>query len=133
MEIIEILKNASKIAIVGLSPDPSKDSHTVGAYLQKMGYEIYPIYPKEDEILGRKVYRSVSELPTNVDIVVMFRKSNVAMDIIGDVIKNKAKTFWLQIGIENDEAKQIAEQNGMTFIQNKCIMVEHKFSNLGVK
>lgn len=128
MKISEILKSAKKIAIVGLSPDPQKDSNHVGAYLQNVGYEIYPIYPKMDEILGRKVYRSIADLPEKMDIIVMFRKGEFASEIYPQVRENGAGTFWLQLGIKNESVANLAQKDGLNFVQDRCIMIEHKFN-----
>ncbi|MBR2156961.1 MAG: CoA-binding protein [Campylobacter sp.] len=124
--IEEILKNAKNIAIVGLSPDEEKDSNRVAKYLISQNLNIFPIYPKFDEILDRKVYRNLKEISDKIDIVVMFRKGEFANELISDVIAQGAKTLWLQLGIFNDEAGKIAENNGVNFVQNKCIMVEYK-------
>ncbi|MBQ6224140.1 MAG: CoA-binding protein [Campylobacter sp.] len=124
--IEEILKNAKNIAIAGLSPDEEKDSNRVAKYLISQNLNIFPIYPKFDEILGRKVYRNLKEISDKIDIVVMFRKGEFANELISDVIAQGAKTLWLQLGIFNDEAGKIAENNGVNFVQNKCIMVEYK-------
>lgn len=124
--IEEILKNAKNIAIVGLSPDEEKDSNRVAKYLISQNLNIFPIYPKFDEILGKKVYRNLKEISDKIDIVVMFRKGEFANELISDVIAQGAKTLWLQLGIFNDEVRKIAENNGVNFVQNKCIMVEYK-------
>lgn len=126
--IEKILKSMRNIAIVGLSPDPNKVSNMVAKFLQNKGYKIYPVYPKESEILGRKVYRNLSEISENIDTIVMFRKGEYAEILIKDVIEKRAKNFWLQLGIENENARKIAEKNGINFVQNHCIMVE--FQNL---
>ena len=124
--IEEILKNAKNIAVVGLSPDENKDSNRVGKYLISQNLSVFPIYPKENEILGRKVYRNLKEINDKIDIVVMFRKGEFADTLIKEVIEVGAKTLWLQLGIFNDEAGKIAEKNGINFVQNKCIMIEYK-------
>ncbi|MBY0541570.1 MAG: CoA-binding protein, partial [Campylobacterales bacterium] len=86
-EIIEILKNTKTIAIAGLSPDPSKASNAVAAYLQSVGYKIVPVYPKEDMILGEKVYRTISEIPFKIDMVDIFRKPDAIAQIVDEAIK----------------------------------------------
>lgn len=121
----EIFKNIKNIAVVGFSPNTTKDSFVVGAYLIDKGFNVYPIYPKEDEICGQKVYRNLLEIPDEIDTVVMFRKGEYASKLINDVIAKKVKTFWLQVGIVNEEAKNIAQNHNINFIQDKCIMVEH--------
>ncbi|CZE48214.1 CoA-binding protein [Campylobacter geochelonis] len=120
-----ILQNAKTIAIVGLSPDQSKPSHKVAKYMQEKGYKIYPIYPKFDTILNEKVYRNLSDIKDEIDIVVMFRKGEFADVLVDEVIEKGAKTFWLQLDITNENAKEKALKNGLNFIQDKCIMIEH--------
>lgn len=124
--IEEILKNAKNIAVVGLSPDEEKDSNRVGKYLISQNLSVFPIYPKEDEILGRKVYRNLKEIDDKIDIVVMFRKGEFADTLVKEVIEVGAKTLWLQLGITNENARKIAENNGINFVQDRCIMVEYK-------
>ncbi|MDA3062624.1 MULTISPECIES: CoA-binding protein [unclassified Campylobacter] len=124
--ISEILQNAKNIAIVGLSPNQSKPSNRVGQYLAAQNFKIFPIYPRFDEILGRKVYRNLKEINDKIDIVVMFRKGEFANALFSDVLACKAKTLWLQVGIFNDSVAFLAQKNGVNFIQNKCIMIEHK-------
>ncbi len=126
-EIREIFESVKTIAIPGLSPKPEKDSHRVAKYLQEQGYKIIPIYPKEETILGEKVYRSLEEVPEGVDMVDMFRKAEVA-DAIVDVIakRDDIKVLWLQKGIVNNAAAKRAEDLGVKVVQNRCSMVEHR-------
>jgi len=124
--IKEILTQSKRIAIIGLSPDPTKDSHKVAKYLQEHGYKIYPIYPKEEFILGEKVYRSLSEIPEPVDMVDMFRKPEIADTLLEEVLKRgDVKVFWLQLGIINNQACEKAKANGLLAVQNKCTKIEH--------
>ena len=126
-EIKNILDSNKVIAVVGLSPKEDKDSHKVAKYMQEQGYKIIPIYPKEDTILGEKVYRSLSEVKQKVDIVNLFRKPAVALDVAQEILKrDDVKVFWLQKGIVNNEAAKMCEDKGIKVVQNKCIMVEHK-------
>ena len=126
-EIKEIFEEVKTIAVVGLSPNPSKDSHRVAKYLQEAGYKIIPVYPKEEEILGEKVYRSLAEIPGNVDMVDIFRKPAAVGPIVeackarGDV-----KVVWLQAGIVNNEAAEEAKRAGMKVVQSRCAMVDHR-------
>ncbi len=126
-EIKEIFDSVKTIAVLGLSPDESKDSHKVAKYLQEQGYKIVPVYPKEETILGEKVYRSLLEIPFDVDMVDIFRKP-AALDSIADACINKGnvKVFWSQKGIVNNAAAQKAENAGMKVVQNFCSMVEHR-------
>ena len=126
-EIKEIFDMVKTIAVVGLSPDESKDSHRVAKYLQSVGYTIVPIYPKEESILGEKVYRSLAEVPFSVDMVNIFRKPAILDSVADECIKcGDVKVFWSQIGIVNNAAAQKAQDAGMKVVQNHCSMVEHK-------
>ncbi|PAF42962.1 CoA-binding protein [Helicobacter sp. 11S03491-1] len=130
LDIKTALQEAKKIAIVGLSPDESKDSHQVGKYLQKIGYQIIPIYPKGENILGEKVYQELLEAieDQKPDIVVVFRKAQACLQIALEVLKAKIlpKVFWMQLGIWNPDARNILESKGIEVIENKCIKIEHQ-------
>ena len=126
-EIKAILQEVKTIAVLGLSPDETKDSHKVAAYLQSVGYTIVPVYPKEDKILGEKVYRSLKEIPFEVDMIDIFRKPD-ALGAIADaaIERGDVKVFWAQKGIVNNQAAQKAIGAGMKVVQNHCSMVEHR-------
>jgi len=126
-EIKEIFDSVKTIAVLGLSPDETKDSHKVAKYLQEAGYKIVPVYPKEDTILGETVYRSLADIPFDVDMVDIFRKP-AALDPIADacIEKGNVKVFWSQKGIVNNAAAVKAENAGMKVVQNMCSMVEHR-------
>ena len=126
-EIIEIFKNTKTIAIAGLSPDTSKASNMVAAYLQNAGFKIVPIYPKEDTILGEKVYRTISEVPFKIDMVDIFRKPDAIAAIVDEVIaRGDVDSVWTQLGLVNNEAAQKAKEAGMKVVQNKCTKIEHR-------
>jgi predicted CoA-binding protein len=126
-EIIEIFKNTKTIAIAGLSPDPSKASNMVATYLQSVGYKIVPVYPKEDMILGEKVYRTISEIPFKIDMVDIFRKPDAIAQIVDEAIKKgDVDTVWMQLGLVNNEAAQKAKDAGLKVVQNKCTKIEHR-------
>jgi predicted CoA-binding protein len=126
-EIKEIFESVKTIAVIGLSPDETKASHRVAKYLQNAGYKIVPVYPKEDVILGEKVYRSLLEIPFEVDMVDIFRKPAV-FDAVADacIERGDVKVFWGQLGLVNNEAAQKAKDAGMIVVQNQCAMVDHK-------
>ena len=126
-EVKEIFDTVKTIAVLGLSPDATKDSHRVAAYLQAHGYKIIPVYPKGDTILGEKVYTSLAEIPDQVDMVDIFRKP-AALDAIADacIARGDVKVFWAQKGIVNNEAAKKAEDAGMKVVQNQCSMVDHR-------
>ena len=126
-EIIEIFKNTKTIAIAGLSPDPTKASNIVAAYLQNAGFKIVPIYPKEDTILGEKVYRSLSEIQFAIDMVDIFRKPDAIAAIVDEVIaRGDVDTVWTQLGLVNNEAASKAKEAGLKVVQNKCTKIEHR-------
>ena len=126
-EIRKIFEEVKTIAIIGLSPNETKDSNMVGKYLQSVGYKIIPVYPKEEYILGEKVYRSLSEIPDRVDMVDMFRKPAIADTLLDEVLKrDDVKVFWLQLGIVNNEACERAKEAGLKVVQNRCTKVEHQ-------
>ena len=126
-EIKAIFEGTKTIAVLGLSPDESKASHRVAKYLKEAGFKIVPVYPKEDEILGEKVYRSLAEIPFVVDMVDIFRKP-AALDPIADacIARGDVKYFWAQQGIVNNAAAEKAQKAGMKVVQNHCTMVEHR-------
>lgn len=126
-EIREIFNITKTIAVVGLSPDESKASYRVAKYLQEQGFKIVPVYPKEETILGEKVYRSLLEIPFEIDMVDIFRKSD-ALHAVADacIQRGDVKVFWAQKEIVNNEAAQIAKDAGMRVVQNMCTMVEHR-------
>ena len=123
-ELGQILSAAKNIAVVGFSPDESKPSNEVAKFLIERGFNVFPIYPKFDEILGRKVYRNLTQIDENIDVAVMFRKGEFASELVKDAVKKGVKTLWLQLGITNDEAGAIARENGINFVQDKCIKIE---------
>lgn len=124
-EILEILDSVNTIAILGLSPDETKASNMVARYLQEKGYKIVPVYPKEETILGEKVYRSLAEIPFNIDMVDIFRKPDAFGAIADACIKRgDVKVFWGQLGLVNNEAAQKAEDAGMKVVQNHCPKIE---------
>ncbi|DAB34884.1 MAG TPA: CoA-binding protein [Sulfurospirillum sp. UBA12182] len=125
--IRKIFEDCKSIAIIGLSPDETKASNMVARYLLSKGYKIIPIYPKEEMILGEKVYRSLSEVPDRVDMVDMFRKPEIADTLVEEAMKRgDVKYFWLQLGIVNDAAIKKAIEAGMIGVQNKCTKIEHQ-------
>ncbi|MBV5348248.1 CoA-binding protein [bacterium] len=129
-EIKAIFTQIKTIAVLGLSPDSTKDSYRVAEYLKNAGYTIIPVYPKEEMILGEKVYRSLEEIPFAVDMVNIFRKPD-ALNAVADacIARGDVKVFWAQKGIVNNEAAAKAQDAGMQVVQNHCSMVEHRLIN----
>ncbi|NPA50859.1 MAG: CoA-binding protein [Epsilonproteobacteria bacterium] len=127
-KIKEYLTKYKNIAIIGASPNPTKDSHKVTKYMIEAGYNVFPIYPKEEYILGQKVYRSLEEIDKEVDIVVIFRKPAALVDIAKKVIaRGDVKVFWAQLGIVNNEAAQMVKDAGIEVVQNRCIKIDHNY------
>jgi len=126
-EMKKYFLEAKTIAVVGASPDSSKASHHVAEYLRDVGYKMIPIYPKHDEILGQKVYRSLAEIDVPVDMVVVFRKP-AALDAIADAViaRGDVKTYWTQLELINNNAADKVKAAGINVVQNYCAMVEHK-------
>lgn len=124
-EIGEILKKYNKIAVVGLSDNPERTSYQISEAMQKAGYRIIPINPKVKEVLGEKAYPSLLDVEEDFDIVNVFRRSEHLPDVAREAVKTNAKVFWAQLGLENEEAYQIAKEHGMTVIMDRCIKVEH--------
>jgi uncharacterized protein len=120
------LKN---IAVVGMSRNEEKPAHFVPKFLIEHGYNIIPVNPTTAEVLGRKSYPAISEIPNdlNIDIVDVFRRSEDVPDVVEDAIKKKGiKLIWMQIGISNEEAERKAKENGMDVVYNRCLLEEHK-------
>ena len=115
------------IAVLGCSPKADKASHRVAKYLLEAGYTMIPVYPKEDEILGQKVYRSLAEIDVPVDMVVVFRKP-AALDAIADAViaRGDVKVYWTQLELINNDAADKVKEAGIAVVQNYCAMVEHK-------
>ena len=122
----DILTKYKNIALVGASKDLNKTSTIVMKYLQNYGYKVYPVNPKiiGQVILGERVYGKVSEIDGLVDIVNVFRPSDEAVEIVSDAIKINAKVLWLQLNIKNSEAKKIANENNIIYIEDKCTKIE---------
>ncbi|MDQ7083632.1 MAG: CoA-binding protein [Sulfurovum sp.] len=126
-EMKKYFEEAKTIAVLGASPDDTKASNHVAHYLRDAGYTMIPVYPKHDEILGQKVYRSLAEIPVPVDMVVIFRKP-AALDAIADAViaRGDVKTYWTQLELINNNAAQRIKDAGINVVQNHCAMVEHK-------
>lgn len=125
-EIKEIFENTKTIAIIGCSPNEEKASNRVAKYLKNAGFKIVPVYPKEDEILGEKVYRSLKEIPFKVDMVDIFRKPDFISFVVDAAIeRGDIDCVWTQLGLVNNEAASKAKEAGMKVVQNKCTKIEH--------
>jgi len=126
--IEKCLRESQSVALVGASPKPELASNEIMDYLMKNNYKVYPINPKYKGqlILGQLVYPDIVSIPESIDMVDVFRPSPEAVEITKQAIEKKVTYIWLQLGIENEEAKKIAEANGITMIMNRCTLIEHK-------
>ena len=124
-EIGKILKKSKRIAVVGLSDNPQRTSYMVSEAMQKAGYEIIPVNPAVDEVLGVKAVKSLKEIDGHVDIVNVFRRSEYLMDVAQEFAEINADIFWAQLGLENEEAYRFLKEKGYTVIMDRCIKIEH--------
>ncbi len=125
-KLCDILKTSKVIVVVGLSPKEHRASNQVARYMQEKGYKIVPVYPREEKILGEKVYRSLDEIDFEVDIVDVFRKGEDTPPIVEKAVKLPGiKCVFLQEGVKNSLSKEIAENAGVFYVEDKCLMVEH--------
>jgi predicted CoA-binding protein len=124
-QIIQIL-SYKNVAVIGMSKNESKAAHYVPKYLSENGFEITPVNPTTDEILGKKCFSNISEINTSIDIVDIFRPSDEVLPFVKDAIKIKPKVIWLQLGIHNSEAEKLALDAGIDVVFNKCMLAEHQ-------
>jgi len=125
-EQIRKILSLTKVAVVGMSKHSSKAAHFVPKYLHEHGYTITPVNPTSNEILGKKSYNSISEVAEDIDIVNIFRPSGDVLPVIQEAIKKKPKVIWLQEGIHNLEAEELAKSAGITIVFNRCMLAEHQ-------
>lgn len=120
-----LLKDARRIAVVGLSPRPDRDSNRIGRYLLDHGYDVVPVYPREKEILGQAVYRTVREIPVRIDLVNVFRRSEELSAVVDDSLEAHAPALWFQLDCIDVEAARRAQAKGVLVVMDRCIMVDH--------
>ena len=123
--IRNLLEEVKRVVVVGLSPKPFRDSNRIAHYLQEQGYEVVPVYPREDEILGGKVYRRVQDVPGTIDLVNVFRRSEDLPGVFDDVLASNAAAVWTQLGCVDEDGARRAHDAGLTVVMNRCIMVDH--------
>ena len=127
-ELKAIFEETKTIAIIGCSPNIQKASNIVAKYLQNVGFRIIPVYPKEDVILGEKVYRSLSDIPKDIkiDMVDIFRKPEVIAAVVDEAIsRGEVKCIWTQLGLVHNIAAKKAQDHGMNVVQSHCTKIEH--------
>ncbi len=125
-EIINIVKESKNIAVVGMSKNPEKAAYRIPKYLKDAGYKVIPVNPTASEILGEKVYAKLEDIIEKVDIVDIFRPSDETPVVVESAVKLNPKLIWLQLGISNEQSKALAKENNIAYVENKCLMVEHK-------
>lgn len=131
MSIKEILDNYKKIAYYGISTNPDKPAYRVPAFMQSKGYEVIAINPHANEILGKKVYHNLMDVEEEIEILDVFRPSDQTVQVVQEAIDRKKargdiKVIWLQLGIQNEDARKLAEENGFIFVQDKCLHIEYE-------
>lgn len=123
--IRSILHSARTVAIVGLSSNVLRPSTSVGFYLQRHGYHIVPVNPRESEVLGEKSYPSLMDIPFPVDVVDVFRAPNAVPEIAREAVQIGAKALWLQFGVISPEGAEIARAGGLDVVMDRCMKIEH--------
>jgi len=126
VDLETIVKEAKTIAVVGLSNNEEKASYEVGSYLKDQGYRVIPVNPNEEEVLGEHAYDTVEQIPEQVDVVDVFLPPDKTPEIAEDAVRAGAKTLWLQLGIQNSEGHRIAEEGGLTYIEDRCMKQTHE-------
>lgn len=121
-----IFEQARTIAVVGMSPDPDRDSHVVGRYLHQAGYRVVPVRPGQNEILGLPCYRTLTDIPGPVDVVDIFRKPEHVPPIVEEAIKIGARVVWMQDGVVHEEAAARARAAGLTVVMDRCMLRDHR-------
>jgi predicted CoA-binding protein len=125
-DAISAMIGARRIAVVGMTPDRNKAGNYVPAFLRQRGKEIVPVNPKYDQVDGLKSYPKLADVPGRIDVVLVFRRPEFCAQVAEEAAAVHAGGLWLQSGIYSEEAKQIAEEAGMNFVQGRCMMVESR-------
>jgi predicted CoA-binding protein len=128
-QIRDLLQGSKRIAVLGIKPDPSRPAHYVPRYAQDAGYQIVPVpvyFPELTEVLGEPVYRSLVEVPGDIDIVDVFRRPADIPQHLADIIAKRPKAVWFQLGIRNDDAAEALAREGIDVVQDHCLLVELK-------
>jgi predicted CoA-binding protein len=126
-ERLKILRGARTVAVVGASANPARPANFVLTYLlsSSADYEVWPVTPRDPEILGLKTYASLAELPGPPDIVDVFRRTDQLPQVAREAVAAGAKTLWMQLGLHSDEAVEIAHAAGLNVVSNRCLKIEH--------
>ncbi len=121
-----ILRSSKTVAVVGASENPNRDSNRIMQFLLNRGYDVYPVNPQYQSVLGRKCVPDLASVPVPIDIVDVFRSPEAVPAIVDESVAVKAKVLWLQFGVVHEEAAQIAEKSGLRVIMDHCIAVDHR-------
>jgi predicted CoA-binding protein len=121
-----LLKNAKTIAVVGLSSRRSRPSYGVSEYMQTAGYRIIPVNPNESEVLGEKAYSTLDDVPERIDIVDIFRRSELVPEVVDAAIRVGARGVWMQEGVIHEDAAKLARAAGLEVVMDRCILKEHR-------
>jgi uncharacterized protein len=121
----DILTQHQRIAMVGVSGNPTRASYRALVHMKSKGYTVYPVNPSYDEILGLKCYKSLLDIKEPVDIVDIFRRGDTVLPLVDEALEIGAKVFWMQIGVFNDEAAAKAAAAGMEVVMDRCVKIEH--------
>jgi predicted CoA-binding protein len=122
---VRILETYKRIAMVGLSANPFRPSHFAAIYMLAHGYDVTPVNPRETEILGRRSYASLRDVPGPIEIVDIFREPAAVPDIVEDAIARRAKVIWMQLGVINEKAAARAREAGLEVVMDRCVKIEH--------
>jgi len=125
-EIEKILQNSKRVAVVGLSPKTSRDSNKVARYLLEAGYDMIPINPGQEQILGETCYKTLEDIPFTVDMANLFINPTRVPPVVEQCIRIGVKTIWMQLGIVHNDAASKARAAGIEVVMNRCIKVEHQ-------
>ncbi len=133
IDLAQILRDTTRIAVVGLSPKPERPSYQVASYLHTAGYEIIPVNPGHDQILGRRCYPNLESIPGRIDLVNIFRKPHEVPALVDSAIHLGVKVLWMQLGIIHEEAAATATAAGLVVIMNRCLKIDHQNYSRGAE
>lgn len=119
-----VLEQATTVAVVGMSTDPGKAAHGVPLSLRRAGFRIIPVRPGVDEVAGERAYDSLRDIPDHVDVVEVFRPAEEAPDIAREAVEIGADAVWLQLGLTSQEARRVAEEAGLAYVEDRCMHQE---------
>jgi uncharacterized protein len=124
-ELRDLITSARTIAVVGLSPKEHRDSFRVAKYLQDQGFRIIPVNPNAREVLGEQAYQRLTDVPDPIDIVDVFRRPDAVDEVARDAVEVGARAIWMQIGVVNEDAAEVASSAGLDVVMDRCLMVDH--------